>query len=103
MASTSVEVSRCAPYEERDPDWYIDDGNIVLMCRSPEKIVYFRIHKSTLSRHSPIFKHMFEVPSPADAEQSDGVPFVELFDNVEHLRDFIRIIHTLGSVIFSFI
>lgn len=87
-------TSNTSAIEERDPDWYIDDGNVVLKCRSPGKITYFRVHKSTLSRHSPVFRYMFEMPLSADTEQYDGVAAVDLFDNVKHLRDFIRIMHT---------
>lgn len=82
--------------EERDPDWYIDDGNIVLICQSPSQTVYFKVHKSMLSRHSSVFRHMFEMPSPANTERYDGTPSVEMFDEVEHLRDFLRDIHIAG-------
>lgn len=51
-----------APYK-RGEVW-LDDGNVVLVAGGTA----FRVHQSILSRNSDIFRDMFTVPQPADAE-----------------------------------
>ncbi|KAF7361650.1 BTB domain-containing protein [Mycena venus] len=80
----------------RDPDFYIEDGNIVLSAKdSNEKCtIYFRIHKSTLVKNSPeVFGNMFAMPPPPTMDKYDGVPLVEMPDDAKSLREFIAILY----------
>ncbi|KAF8210558.1 hypothetical protein K438DRAFT_1665755 [Mycena galopus ATCC 62051] len=79
----------------RDPDLYIEDGNVVLSAKDNEnKTTYFRIHKSTLVKHSPeVFGSMFGIPPPPTLDKYDGVPLVEMPDDAKALRDFLTILY----------
>ncbi|KAF7361601.1 hypothetical protein MVEN_00503300 [Mycena venus] len=79
----------------RDPDFYTEDGNIVLSAKDTDDYsVYFRLHKSILTKHSPVFKDMFSMPSPQSAEQYDGVPLVEMAgDSADALRSLIALLY----------
>ncbi|KAJ7680626.1 hypothetical protein DFH06DRAFT_424841 [Mycena polygramma] len=79
----------------RDPNFYFEDGNIVLSAKDPEDcVVYFRLHRSIVSKHSPVFADMFTLPPPASAEQYDGVPLVEMAgDSAETLRSLIALLY----------
>ncbi|TRM62028.1 hypothetical protein BD626DRAFT_459000 [Schizophyllum amplum] len=53
--------------------WY-RDGSIVLHVDD----VLFRVHQTTLERHSDFFKDLFGVPQPEGEEQVEGCPVVRL-------------------------
>ncbi len=58
--------------------------------------VLFRVFRSTLSRHSPIFRHMFSLPQSSNVpeeETMDGVPVVELHDDPEDLAHLLSALH----------
>ncbi|KAJ6500152.1 hypothetical protein C8R47DRAFT_970789 [Mycena vitilis] len=78
-----------------DPDFYIDDGNVVLSAKDTENsTVYFRVHRSTLVKHSPeVFGNMFAVPCPPVMDQYDGVPLVEMPDEATALRELIALLY----------
>ncbi|KAJ7680586.1 hypothetical protein DFH06DRAFT_972670 [Mycena polygramma] len=78
-----------------DPDFYIDDGNVVLSAKDTENsTVYFRVHRSTLVKHSPeVFGNMFAVPCPPVMDQYDGVPLVEIPDEATALRELIALLY----------
>ena len=58
-------------------DVWFPDGNIVLVASGAA----FKVHKGQLQRHSEIFRDMFSVPQPQDAQDLfDGCPWVELHD-----------------------
>ncbi|KAJ6476058.1 hypothetical protein C8R47DRAFT_664880 [Mycena vitilis] len=79
----------------RDPNFYFEDGNIVLSAKEFEDcVVYFRLHRSIISKHSPVFADMFELPPHPSAEQYDGVPLVEMAgDSAETLRSLIALLY----------
>ena len=85
----------------RDPNFYADDGNIVLsaldmgMCT-----IYFRLHRSLLVRHSPVFADMFTMPPPPLAETYDGIPLVQMSDDADALRTFIALLYDPQCVIY---
>lgn len=58
-------------------DVWFPDGNIVLVASGAA----FKVHKGQLQRHSEIFRDMFSVPQPQDAQDLfDGCSWVELHD-----------------------
>ncbi|KAJ7141502.1 hypothetical protein C8R44DRAFT_604575 [Mycena epipterygia] len=77
-----------------DPDFYIEDGNIVLSAKDSENYTtYFRLHRSILMKHSPVFADMFNMPPPSTTDQYDGVPLAEMSDDADVLRDFIALLY----------
>ncbi|KAH7924483.1 hypothetical protein BV22DRAFT_1035082 [Leucogyrophana mollusca] len=77
----------------RDPILYFADGNIVLSALTSEKKgTLFRIHKSVLSLHSPVFADMFALPEPPSGvnDAYDGVPLVHLHDDAIHVRELLQ-------------
>ncbi|KAF7376384.1 BTB domain-containing protein [Mycena sanguinolenta] len=94
MADSGV-VESTSGMDRRDPDLYIEDGNIVLSAKDSEKnTIYFRIHKSTLVKNSPeAFGNMFAIPAPPTMDQYDGVPLVQMPDDAEALHDFLALLY----------
>lgn len=92
---------------QRHPKLYFNDGNICLSAVSHASAasqsdssaeilaapdhslaagVFFRVHQSVLSIHSPIFCDMLGLPSTDDTnEKYDGVPLVHMPDSAEDL------------------
>jgi hypothetical protein len=61
--------------EHKDSKFYIEDGDIVLSAKDREKCTtYFRLHRNTLARHSPIFADMFAMPLPPTTDHYEGSP-----------------------------
>ena len=76
---------------ERHGQLWFDDGNVVLLADN----VAFKVHRSLLSRHSTVFKDLFELSQPSAAldEQLDGVPLVKLHDSSHDLADLLDVIY----------
>jgi hypothetical protein len=67
----------------RSEPWF-KDGNIVVEAEGQQ----FRVHRSILAAHSPIFEDVFAIPQPSAAHQSehvDGCPVVKLSDTAQDL------------------
>ncbi|KAI1795188.1 hypothetical protein LXA43DRAFT_993832 [Ganoderma leucocontextum] len=77
-ATSSQSISRGAQapskVQMKHHDYYFDDGNIVF---EVEGILY-RLHRSILERHSPVFRELFMVPQPDGSNEglSDRNPVV---------------------------
>lgn len=67
------EDSLAGYYKHSDAFW-LRDGNVVLIA---EKTA-FRVHQSVLERKSEVFKDMFGVPQPENAETLEQCPLVHV-------------------------
>ncbi|EIW77531.1 hypothetical protein CONPUDRAFT_75394 [Coniophora puteana RWD-64-598 SS2] len=81
---------------QKDHSLYFFDGNIVIAAAIPdEECLLFRVHKSVLAMHSPIFAIMFTLPAPP-TESTDpdsifeGVPLLRMYDEANDVRDLLR-------------
>ncbi|KAJ7494486.1 hypothetical protein B0H11DRAFT_1654592, partial [Mycena galericulata] len=72
----------------RDPDLWFEDGNIVVQAEDYE----FCLLKSFLTKRSPIFKDVFSLPQPEDAERINGCPVVRIHDSGEDAAHFFKAI-----------
>jgi hypothetical protein len=84
--------------DKRDPDLYFPDGSVVLSATAKDptesqNLVYFRVHKSVLAKHSLVFEDMLTIPTPADQELYDGVPLVHLHDDAGEVKEFIGMLY----------
>nr|GAT43809.1 predicted protein [Mycena chlorophos] len=59
---------------ERSAKYWLDHGDVILQVES----VQFRLNKSTLAFHSPVFRDMFSLPLPPDKPLIDNCPVVVL-------------------------
>ncbi|KAL1726927.1 hypothetical protein EV714DRAFT_286886 [Schizophyllum commune] len=68
---------------QRSDIWF-DDGNVVLQAEN----VQFRVHRSLLARHSPVFKDVFGVPQPKSSSEAlvEGCPVVHLTDKASDVH-----------------
>ncbi|KAJ7202842.1 hypothetical protein GGX14DRAFT_462599 [Mycena pura] len=58
----------------RSPEYWFDDGNIILQVESTQ----FCVAKSVLSMHSLVFRDMFRLPLPVDEPTVENCPVVIL-------------------------
>ena len=79
-----------------DPDIWSDDGNVVIavveQTKEGDVTHAFKCHKFTLCKYSSVFQDMFSMPSPAEAEEYDGVPVVVLPDPYQDVRGLLRML-----------
>ncbi|KAL1938256.1 hypothetical protein VTO73DRAFT_11707 [Trametes versicolor] len=85
------------PVRTRDPEFWFEDGSVVLVAHG----YGFRVFKGVLAHHSPVFQDMFSLPqpvlsapSPSSRTASEGVdpcPVVHLSDSPEDLRHVLRL------------
>lgn len=66
------------PADERSTKFWFNDGNIVLKVET----MLYRVHASTLARHSKVFEDMVSFPQPLNEQNSllCGCPVLELSD-----------------------
>lgn len=83
-----------APRFEHHDSLYLEDGNVCLVSGlsdsplSPRTL--FRVHKSLLARHSPVFKDMFAFPADAaNQDQYEGLPLVVMQDSTNDIEVFL--------------
>ncbi|KAF7311244.1 BTB domain-containing protein [Mycena kentingensis (nom. inval.)] len=65
--------------------WF-EDGNVVLQAGNAQ----YRVYRGTLARRSPVFRDLFSVPQPQDAELVEGCPFVRLPDEEVEVTPFLQ-------------
>ncbi|KAJ3528884.1 hypothetical protein NMY22_g9229 [Coprinellus aureogranulatus] len=66
------------PTPTRSEKVWFEDGNIVIQAK-PDN-VQFKVHRGVLSKQSPVFSGLFDVPHPPSEPTVDGCPVVELHD-----------------------
>ncbi len=71
-----------------DPEFWFEDGSIVLVAHN----IGFRVYKRLLSEHSPLFRDLFQMPQPAYASKVEGTPCVVLLDPPEQVRHLLRVL-----------
>ncbi|KAF7297739.1 BTB domain-containing protein [Mycena kentingensis (nom. inval.)] len=78
----------------RSPDYWFDDGSIVLQVESTQ----FRVAKSMLARHSSVFADMLSLP-PTQDPLIEGCPLVELAgDSSRDWTHLLGAIYTKGGI-----
>jgi hypothetical protein len=93
-ALPNVKPRRPGGLESRDQDLYFEDGNIIISANGASgDLVYFRVHKSLLSKQSSVFKDMFSLPSPSEVDIYDGLPLVHFHDDAKELKQFLQVIY----------
>lgn len=60
----------------RQDDLWFDDGSVVLKVQT----TLYRVHRSTLTSHSTVFKDMFGLPQPAGEHAIEGCPIIDMPD-----------------------
>ncbi|KAJ7061820.1 hypothetical protein C8F01DRAFT_1138437 [Mycena amicta] len=65
--------------------WFSDCGLVI----RAEKTV-FRVSRDVMAFHSPIFRDMLALPTPASAESFEGCPLVSLPDTAEDVTYFLK-------------
>ncbi|KAF8802134.1 hypothetical protein BYT27DRAFT_7244823 [Phlegmacium glaucopus] len=73
----------------RSSNFWFEDGNIVLQAEHTQ----FRIHRSFLSMHSPIFRDMFACSKPENGPTIDGCPLIHLPETSECLNNFVKLLY----------
>ena len=74
---------------ERHYEFWLDDGNIVLVAEN----VAFRVYRGLLAAQSTVFEDMLASSSPLADESFDGCPVVRLSDSPMELA------HLLGVIL----
>ena len=83
MTPEESSVAQKTESDRLDP--WIEDGNIVLTVQGK----YFRVHRSTLSSYSEVFKDMFDSSKPNEGDKSEFIeqcPVVHLHDAVTDVQ-----------------
>ena len=91
--STAAEEGAAIAKYERGTIW-LDDGNIVVVAEA----IGFRVYRGVLKNVSEVFRDMFSLPQPPDAEKWEDCPVVHLSDTVTDLRHILSVLFKVGSV-----
>ncbi|KAH9856111.1 hypothetical protein C2E23DRAFT_722423 [Lenzites betulinus] len=73
---------------QRDTEFWLEDGNLVLIAHTTG----FRVYRGLLASQSEVFGGMFESASPSTGDSFDGCPVVHLSESPEDLRHLLRVI-----------
>ena len=88
-------MNTMVPVEKRGEPWF-EDGNIILIAHTGDDQdgVAFKVHRGILSRHSEIFRTMFEIPQgSSDAEMLDDCLIVRMYDLPNELSNLITALY----------
>jgi hypothetical protein len=82
----------------RSPDFWFEDGTVVLQVQNTLYCVY----RGLLTSRSVVFRDTFSIPQPTGSVESekneiDGCPVVQLNDNAKDFTRFMKAIHDYGN------
>ncbi|KAH8093930.1 hypothetical protein BXZ70DRAFT_372820 [Cristinia sonorae] len=80
-------------------DLWLDDGNVILVAQDGTG---FRVHRSVLTANSEIFRDMFMIPQPEDAEKWDGCDVVRLPETRKDLGHLLNVLFNVGNSLLSY-
>ncbi|KAI0776585.1 hypothetical protein BD413DRAFT_602160 [Trametes elegans] len=81
-----------------DPEFWFEDGSIVLVAYN----IGFRVYQRILTEHSPFFRDLFRIPQPDTAMKIEGCPVVVLMDPPPQLKHLLRVLYpTSGNLTFG--
>ena len=73
---------------------YFNDGNIALLApQSPNHYLAFRVHRSMLSRISPVFESLFSIPAVDETEKYEGAPVMYMTDRADALQCLLQLVY----------
>jgi len=73
---------------------YFNDANIALLApQSPNHYLAFRVHRSMLSRISPVFESLFSISAVDEMEKYEGTPVVYMTDRAEALERLLQLVY----------
>ncbi|RPD67210.1 hypothetical protein L227DRAFT_619446 [Lentinus tigrinus ALCF2SS1-6] len=75
---------------QRHRDYYFDDGNIVIRVQD----TLYKLHRSLLERHSPVFRELFTVPQPEGSTEGLAEDNPIILSGIEAI-DFTRLLWLL--------
>lgn len=81
---------------EVPPPLYLPDGDLVVTAAQKaeeHKIQFYRVYRTFLSCHSPIFRDMLAIGQESANEMHDGVPMVHFPDDAEDVAGFLSALH----------
>ena len=78
---------------QRGAVWF-DDGNVFLVAEATA----FRIYRGVLMDVSEVFRDMFMIPQPPDAERWEDYPVVHLSDTAADLNHVLSVLFKVGGV-----
>ena len=73
----------------RSSKFWFEDGNVVLQAERTQ----FRLHRSVLSMHCPIFRDMFACSLPENGPAVDGCPLIHFSETLEDVGNFVKILY----------
>ena len=102
------------PVFEKHSQLYFEDGDVILAAEIPGRAdllaapfpfpfpfpipthQLFRVHKTILAIHSPVFSNMFKDASPVQTEVHDGLPLVTMVgDSADALAKLLELVYQL--------
>ncbi|THH16552.1 hypothetical protein EW146_g4098 [Bondarzewia mesenterica] len=75
---------------------WLNEGNIVIRTTSADAYTLYKVHKSILSLHSPVFRGLFDSPQDAlhsASEHFEGIPIMDLPDAPDDVDGFLKALY----------
>ncbi|KAH9856112.1 hypothetical protein C2E23DRAFT_810121 [Lenzites betulinus] len=73
---------------ERDTEFWLDDGSLILIAQTTG----FRVYRGLLASQSEVFRDMFDSANPSTGDRFEDCPVVHLSDSPQDLRHLLRVI-----------